>query len=231
MGLGRYIGKKALWYAGALVAALVLNFILPRLVPGNPVDTIVSSTGSRWQRHRRPAAEDLPVVRLAVRVGQAVVGPVPRLLEQHPARQSRGVVRLVSGERQPSGRPGRPVDSRDPVPEHHHRLDHRQRPRRDRRLQGRPLGQRGVHLVTVPVGHAVLLPVDHSAVLPRTQGRTVPGGRGVLLRAVARFQHAVHHRCHALLLVTVPVAGAGDHRRASGRHAIDGHLRVRAPTT
>ncbi len=43
MGLGRYIGKKALWYGGALLAAIVLNFILPRLVPGNPVDTIVSS--------------------------------------------------------------------------------------------------------------------------------------------------------------------------------------------
>lgn len=43
MGLGRYIGKKALWYLGALVAAILLNFILPRLVPGNPVDTIVSN--------------------------------------------------------------------------------------------------------------------------------------------------------------------------------------------
>jgi peptide/nickel transport system permease protein len=43
MGLGRYIAKKAAWYAGALVVAVVLNFLLPRLVPGNPVDTIVSN--------------------------------------------------------------------------------------------------------------------------------------------------------------------------------------------
>ncbi len=43
MGLGRYILKKTAWYLGALVAALVLNFVLPRLVPGNPVDTIVSN--------------------------------------------------------------------------------------------------------------------------------------------------------------------------------------------
>lgn len=43
MGLARYVGKKALWYLGALVAAIVLNFLLPRLVPGNPVDTIVSN--------------------------------------------------------------------------------------------------------------------------------------------------------------------------------------------
>jgi peptide/nickel transport system permease protein len=34
------------WYLGALVVAVVLNFLLPRLVPGNPVDVIVSSMGS-----------------------------------------------------------------------------------------------------------------------------------------------------------------------------------------
>jgi len=31
-----------LWYAGALLAALVLNFLLPRLVPGSPVDAIIA---------------------------------------------------------------------------------------------------------------------------------------------------------------------------------------------
>lgn len=48
MGLGRYTLKKTAWYLGALVAALILNFVLPRLVPGNPVDIIVSNltTGS-----------------------------------------------------------------------------------------------------------------------------------------------------------------------------------------
>lgn len=43
MGLRRYIGNKALWYLGALVVAVALNFLLPRLVPGNPVDVIVSN--------------------------------------------------------------------------------------------------------------------------------------------------------------------------------------------
>ena len=37
-----YILKKATWFFAAFLAALVLNFYLPRLVPGNPVDTIVS---------------------------------------------------------------------------------------------------------------------------------------------------------------------------------------------
>jgi peptide/nickel transport system permease protein len=42
MGLRKYLAGKALWYIGALLAALVLNFLLPRLVPGNPVDSIVA---------------------------------------------------------------------------------------------------------------------------------------------------------------------------------------------
>jgi peptide/nickel transport system permease protein len=45
MGLGKYITRKALWYLGAMVVAVILNFLLPRLMPGNPVDTIVSNLG------------------------------------------------------------------------------------------------------------------------------------------------------------------------------------------
>ncbi len=41
MALARYFGRKALWSLGALVIALLLNFYLPRLIPGNPVDAIV----------------------------------------------------------------------------------------------------------------------------------------------------------------------------------------------
>lgn len=43
MNLGRYIARKTGWYLVALVAAVSLNFLLPRLVPGNPVDVIVSN--------------------------------------------------------------------------------------------------------------------------------------------------------------------------------------------
>ena len=45
MGLRRYLARKTMWYLGALVAAVVLNFLLPRLIPGNPVDVIVSQLG------------------------------------------------------------------------------------------------------------------------------------------------------------------------------------------
>ena len=38
----RYLLNKLFWYLLAFVAAMALNFFLPRLVPGNPVDGIVS---------------------------------------------------------------------------------------------------------------------------------------------------------------------------------------------
>ena len=45
MKLRRYLAGKALWYLGALFAALILNFFLPRLIPGNPVDAIIARVG------------------------------------------------------------------------------------------------------------------------------------------------------------------------------------------
>lgn len=37
-----YVVKKAGWFLAAFLAALILNFYLPRLVPGNPVDSIIA---------------------------------------------------------------------------------------------------------------------------------------------------------------------------------------------
>ncbi|WP_112135440.1 ABC transporter permease [Glycomyces dulcitolivorans] len=41
MTLLRHILSKLGWYAAAFAAALALNFFLPRLLPGNPVDTLI----------------------------------------------------------------------------------------------------------------------------------------------------------------------------------------------
>ena len=41
-GYRAYFGKKLLWYLITLVIAVFLNFLLPRLIPGNPVQTIIS---------------------------------------------------------------------------------------------------------------------------------------------------------------------------------------------
>jgi len=42
----RYLLNKILWFGAAFVIALVLNFLLPRLIPGNPVDLIVGQMAS-----------------------------------------------------------------------------------------------------------------------------------------------------------------------------------------
>ena len=41
MALAKYIGRKVAWTLVVFVVALLLNFLLPRLIPGNPVDAIV----------------------------------------------------------------------------------------------------------------------------------------------------------------------------------------------
>ncbi|MBT8225061.1 MAG: ABC transporter permease [Dactylosporangium sp.] len=45
MSFTRYLVRKLAWSAGALAVAVFLNFLLPRLIPGNPIDAIVSSLG------------------------------------------------------------------------------------------------------------------------------------------------------------------------------------------
>ncbi|MCL2181648.1 MAG: ABC transporter permease [Treponema sp.] len=41
-GLPRYFAKKSLWYLLTFLIAIFLNFLLPRLIPGNPVNAIVA---------------------------------------------------------------------------------------------------------------------------------------------------------------------------------------------
>lgn len=38
---GKYLRKRLLWYLATFFVALALNFLLPRLIPGNPVDIIL----------------------------------------------------------------------------------------------------------------------------------------------------------------------------------------------
>ena len=42
----RYLVSKVLWFLAAFFLALVFNFLLPRLIPGNPVDVIVGQMGA-----------------------------------------------------------------------------------------------------------------------------------------------------------------------------------------
>jgi peptide/nickel transport system permease protein len=40
----KYLGKKSVWYLATLVIAVLCNFLLPRLIPGNPVQTLVGQS-------------------------------------------------------------------------------------------------------------------------------------------------------------------------------------------
>ncbi len=46
MTFRKYLLNKSLWFLLAFVVALIFNFLLPRLIPGNPVDTIVAQLAS-----------------------------------------------------------------------------------------------------------------------------------------------------------------------------------------
>ncbi len=43
-GYRKYFGKKAMWFVITFVCAVLLNFILPRLLPGDPVAAITAKT-------------------------------------------------------------------------------------------------------------------------------------------------------------------------------------------
>lgn len=43
---GKYFAKKFFWYFVTFCVALFLNFLLPRLIPGNPVDVLLSQVTS-----------------------------------------------------------------------------------------------------------------------------------------------------------------------------------------
>ncbi len=45
MSFTKYLLRRSAWYLVALVVAVFLNFLLPRLIPGNPVDVIVAQLG------------------------------------------------------------------------------------------------------------------------------------------------------------------------------------------
>ena len=45
-GFAKYYGKRLIWYLVTLVVAVFLNFMLPRLMPGDPISQLVSSAAA-----------------------------------------------------------------------------------------------------------------------------------------------------------------------------------------
>jgi peptide/nickel transport system permease protein len=97
MAFARYLGKRALWYLVVLFVALLLNFLLPRLIPGNPVDAIVANltrgggaTGeaarATYENYMREFGLDKPMwQQFLVYVGNLLHGDLGTSFGQYPA--------------------------------------------------------------------------------------------------------------------------------------------------
>ena len=95
MALAKYIGRKVAWTLVVFFVALLLNFLLPRLIPGNPVDAIVGQLA----RGGGAGGEQLEQIHehymAGVRPRQAVVAAVLHLRRQRVPGQSGHLVCAV----------------------------------------------------------------------------------------------------------------------------------------
>ena len=73
-GYRKYFGKKILWFFITLIVAVMLNFVLPRLMPADPVAAITGNTA--------PIAS-LWVFIVGPLVGAALAAVVYPILEQN----------------------------------------------------------------------------------------------------------------------------------------------------
>src|SRR5215204_6499810 len=88
MAFARYLGRRAAWYVVVLFVALLLNFLLPRLVPGNPVDAIVANL-------TRGGGATGEAARQTYETNMAEFGLDKPLWQQHPVRSPRFQRRLL----------------------------------------------------------------------------------------------------------------------------------------
>lgn len=98
-GYVKYFGKKALWMAITLVFAVFLNFLLPRLMPGDPVATIVSRSAqgmtdatqvqSMYDFYAEQFGTDKPLLeQFVIFVKNALHGDFGRSFSQYPREVS-----------------------------------------------------------------------------------------------------------------------------------------------
>ena len=95
----RYLARRAGWYALALAVTIVLNWYLPRLIPGNPVDVIVSqlsggaASGEQVRQIRQTYFTEFGLnqplwQQFIVYVGNLLHGNMGKSFSQYPATVS-----------------------------------------------------------------------------------------------------------------------------------------------
>lgn len=97
MVMVRYFMRKVGWYLLVLFVALILNFILPRLIPGNPVDALVANmtrgggasgdaVKAIYENYMREFGLDQPMWRqFLTYVGNVLQGDLGTSFGQYPA--------------------------------------------------------------------------------------------------------------------------------------------------
>ena len=97
MNMVRYFMRKIGWYLLVLFVALILNFILPRLIPGNPVDALVANmtrgggasgdaVKAIYENYMREFGLDQPMWRqFLTYVGNVLQGNLGTSFAQYPA--------------------------------------------------------------------------------------------------------------------------------------------------
>ncbi len=219
----RYLIRKLITYVLAFFVGVSIDWGIPHLIPGDPIQGLLS-------RFRRPGSGvvrgALQDVRPVVRPQRAALAAVPGLLEgpadrehgdQHLRRPEHGHVARLRGDAVHPGaaRPGRGA------------LLHRREPagRGGRAAQGarqhRPPAR--VHLP----GHPVPVAGAGGAVPARRGLARVPDRRRLLGDAAARLELDVHREPARPLVPAVPHRVHREPRRLGHRHAQPGHLRAR----
>jgi len=98
-GFGKYVTRKLFWYLLTLIVALFLNFFLPRLIPGNPVDVLLSELTSGMNDTAQAQAMkeefyasmglDKPlIVQFFNYIGNLLHGDMGRSFSQYPRKVS-----------------------------------------------------------------------------------------------------------------------------------------------
>ena len=94
-GYRKYFGKKILWFFITLVAAIILNFLLPRLMPGDPVASITSKSAQGlsdtsavkaiYERYAKEFGTDKPMIeQFFIYVGNLFRGNLGISFSQYP---------------------------------------------------------------------------------------------------------------------------------------------------
>jgi ABC-type dipeptide/oligopeptide/nickel transport systems, permease components len=98
-GYRKYFGKKILWFAITLIVAVILNFILPRLMPSDPVAAIVakqaqgiteaSAVKKIYEQYQQEFGTDKPMIeQFFIFVGNLFKGDLGTSFSQFPRKVS-----------------------------------------------------------------------------------------------------------------------------------------------